>query len=103
MSASVNSIMQQLAGSVRVPRRKFFHFATAHCYGCHEPVTAACGGLLATKHSEALTKALSQDEHRKLLAELPTMTPRQRHDLLASIEGDLMHRTPEAKRRGAKP
>ncbi len=33
----------------------------------------------------------------------PTMNPRQRHDLLAIIKGDLMYRTREAKRQGAKP
>ena len=40
---------------------------------------------------------------REFLAELPTMTGRTRHELLALLKGDLMHRTREAKCRGAKP
>ena len=64
---------------------------------------AAQDGLLAMKHCETLAKALPHDEQREFLAELPTMTGRTRHDLLAIIKGDLMHRTREAKRRGAKP
>ena len=64
---------------------------------------AAQDGLLAMKHCETLAKALPHDEQREFLAELPTMTGRTRHDLLAIIKGDLMHRTREAKRRGAMP
>ena len=60
-------------------------------------------GLLAMKHCETLAKALPHDEQREFLAELPTMTGRTRHELLALLKGDLMHRTREAKCRGAKP
>ncbi len=49
------------------------------------------------KHCETLAKALPHDAQRELLAELPTMTPRHRHDLLAIIKGDLTYRTRTAR------
>lgn len=78
-----------------------FQAAAVHRYGCPELVKAGHDGLLAMKHCETLAKALPHDEQRKFLAELPTMTGRQRHDLLALIKGDLLHRTRNAnKKRG---
>lgn len=88
--------MQQLATSVGVSRRLVFQAAAVHRYGCPELVKAAHSGVLAMKHCETLAKALPHDEQRKFLAELPSMTPRQRHDLLAIINGDLIHRTRKA-------
>ncbi|KRD27180.1 hypothetical protein ASE39_02480 [Acidovorax sp. Root267] len=102
MSAPVNPTMQQLADSVRVPRRTFLQSAGVRRYDCHEHVKAVHGGLLPLKHSEMQAKALSQDEQRESLSELPTMAPRQRHDLVAIIKSDLMFGNHEAKRRGAK-
>ncbi len=90
--------MQQLADSVGVSRRLLFQAAAVHRYGCAELVKAAHDGLLAMKHCATLAKALPHDEQREFLAELPTMTPRQRHDLLAIIKGDLLYRT---RRRGS--
>ena len=95
--------VQQLADSVGVSRRLLFQAAAVHRYGCPELGKAAQDGLLALKHCETLAKALPHDEQREFLAELPTMTGRTRHELLALLKGDLMHRTREAKCRGAKP
>ena len=96
MSAPMHPTVQQLADSVGVSRRLMFQAAAVHRYGCPELVKAASAGVLAMKHCETLAKALPHDEQREFLAELPTMTPRQRHDLLALIKGDLLHRTRNA-------
>ena len=96
MSAPMHPTVQQLADSAGVSRRLMFQAAAVHRYGCPELVKAAHAGLLAMKHCETLAKALPHDEQRVFLAELPTMTPRQRHDLLAIIKGDLIHRTRKA-------
>jgi hypothetical protein len=92
--------MQQLADSVGVSRRLMFQAAAVHRYGCPELVKAAHAGLLAMKHCETLAKALPHDEQREFLAELPTMSPRQLHDVLAILKGDLMHRTRTARESG---
>lgn len=92
MSAPVHPTMQQLAQSIGVSRRLMFQAAAVHRYGCPELVKAAHAGLLAMKHCETLAKALPHDEQREFLAELPGMTNRQRHDLLALLKGDLLHR-----------
>ncbi len=97
MSAPMHPTVQQLADSVGVSRRLMFQAAVVHRYGCPELVKAASAGVLAMKHCETLAKALPHDEQRKFLAELPTMTPRQRHDLLAIIKGDLLHRARMAR------
>ncbi len=97
MSAPMHPTVQQLADSVGVSRRLMFQAAAVHRYGCPELVKAASAGVLAMKHCETLAKALPHDEQRKFLAELPTMTPRQRHDLLAIIKGDLLHRARMAR------
>ena len=97
MSAPMHPTMQQLAHRFGVSRRLLFQAAAVHRYGCPELVKAAHSGVLAMKHCETLAKALPHDEQRKFLAELPSMTPRQRHDLLAIINGDLMHRTRTAR------
>ena len=88
--------MQQLADSVGVSRRLMFQAAAVHRYGCPELVKAAHAGLLAMKHCETLAKALPHDEQREFLAELPSMSPRRRHDLLALLKGDLTHRAHNA-------
>ena len=97
MSAPMHPTMQQLADRFGVSRRLLFQAAAVHRYGCPELVKAAHAGVLAMKHCETLAKALPHDEQRVFLAELPTMTPRQRHDLLALIKGDLLHRTRKAR------
>ena len=97
MSAPMHPTVQQLADSVGVSRRLMFQAAAVHRYGCPELVKAASAGVLAMKHCETLAKALPHDEQRVFLAELPTMTPRQRHDLLAIIKGDLLHRARMAR------
>lgn len=98
MSAPMHPTMQQLADRAGVSRRLLFQAAAVHRYGCAELVKAAHDGLLAMKHCETLAKALPHDEQREFLAELPTMTPRQCHDLLAIIKGDLLYRS---RRRGS--
>lgn len=100
MSALMHPTMQQLADRAGVSRRLIFQAAAVHRYGCPELVKAAHAGLLAMKHCETLAKALPHDEQREFLAALPTMSPRQRHDLLAIIKGDLMHRTRTARETG---
>jgi hypothetical protein len=89
--------MQQLADSVGVSRRLMFQAAAVHRCGCPELVKAAHAGLLAMKHCETLAKALPHDEQREFLAELPSMSPRRRHDLLALLKGDLTQRARNAK------
>ena len=96
MSAQMHPTMQQLAHRFGVSRRLLFQAAAVHRYGCPELVKAAHSGVLAMKHCETLARALPHDEQRKFLAELPSMSNRQRHDLLAIINGDLMHRTRKA-------
>ena len=96
MSAPMHPNMQQLADSVGVSRRLMFQAAAVHRYGCPELVKAAHAGLLAMKHCETLAKALPHDEQREFLAELPSMSPRRRHDLLALLKGDLTHRARNA-------
>lgn len=49
------------------------------------------------KHCETLAKALPHDEQREFLAEVPTMSNRQRHDLLAILKGDMLYRARAAK------
>ena len=93
MSAPMHPTVQQLADSVGVSRRLMFQAAAVHRYGCPELVKAASAGVLAMKHCETLAKALPHDEQREFLADLPTMSNRQRHDLLAILAGDLKHRT----------
>ena len=88
--------MQQLSDSVGVSSRLMFQAAAVHRYGCPELVKAAHAGLLAMKHCETLAKALPHDEQREFLAELPSMSPRRRHDLLALLKGDLTHRARNA-------
>ena len=102
MCAPMHPTMQQLADIAGVSRRLLFQAAAVHRYGCPELMKAAHDGLLAMKHCETLAKALPYVEQRMFLAELPTMTGHTRHDLLALLKGDLMHRTHEVKRRGAK-
>lgn len=101
MSAPVHPTMQQLADQYGVSRRLLFQALNVRRYGCRELLQAAHDGLLAMKHCDTLAKALTHAEQRAFLAELPTMTPRQRHDLLAIIRGDLMKRTRKAKEKGA--
>ena len=96
MSAPMHPTMQQLADSVGVSRRLMFQAAAVHRYGCPELVKAALAGLLAIKHCVTLAKALPHDEQREFLAELPSMSPRRRHDLLALLKGDLTHRARNA-------
>lgn len=100
MSASMHPrrTVQQIADSMGVSRRLLFQAAAVHHHGCAELVKAAADGVLPVKHCETLAKALPHDEQRKFLAELPGMTPRQRHDLLALLKGDLLYRTREARR-----
>ena len=98
MSAPMHPTMQQLATSTGVSRRLMFQAAAIHRYGCRELVKAAHDGLLAIKHCETLAKALTHDEQRVFLAELPTMCSRQRHDLLALLKGDLQYRQRERGR-----
>lgn len=100
MSAPMHPTVQQLADSAGVSRRLMFQAVAVRRYGCPELVKACHDGLLAMKHCETLAKALPHDEQREFLAELPNMTPRQRHDLLAIIKGDLMHRTRTAREAG---
>lgn len=100
MSAPMHPTVQQLADSAGVSRRLMFQAVAVHRYGCPELVKAAAAGALSMKHCETLAKALPHDEQREFLAELPTMTPRQRYDLLAIIKGDLMHRTRTAREAG---
>lgn len=97
MSAPMHPTMQQLADSVGVSRRLMFQAVAVHRYGCPELVKAAHAGLLAMKHCETLAKALPHDEQREFLAELPSMSPRRRHDLLALLKGDLTHRARNTK------
>lgn len=97
MSAPVHPTAQQLADSVGIARRLYFQAAAVHRYGCPELVKAAGSGVMAMKHCETLVKALPHHEQREFLAELPTMTPRYRHDLLALLKGDLMHRDRKAR------
>ncbi|WP_284465327.1 hypothetical protein [Diaphorobacter nitroreducens] len=97
MSAPIHSTMQQLADSIGVSRRLMFQAAAVHRYGCPELVKAAHDGLLAMKHCETLAKALPHDEQREFLAEVPTMSNRQRHDLLAILKGDMLYRARAAK------
>lgn len=92
--------MQQLADMAGVSRRLMFQAVAVRRYGCAELVKAGHDGLLSMKHCETLAKALPHDEQREFLAELPTMTPRQRHDLLALIKGDLIQRTRTARETG---
>ena len=92
--------MQQLATSVGVSRRLMFQALVVHRFGCPELVKAAHSGLLAMKHCETLARAMPHDEQRDLLAELPSMTSRQRHDLLAILAGDLKARKLQLKKRG---
>ena len=92
MSAPVHPTAQQVADSMGISRRLLFQAAAVHRYGCAELKEAARAGLLAMKHCETLAKALPHDEQRGFLRELPTMTPRERHDLLAIIKGDLKYR-----------
>lgn len=83
MSAPMHPTMQQLADRIGVSRRLMFQAAAVHRYGCPELVKAAHSGVLP------------HDEQRAFLAELPGMTNRQRHDLLALLKGDLLHRQRE--------
>ena len=91
----------EMAAHAGVSRRLMFQALAVHRYGCRELVKAAHDGVLAMKHCETIAKALPHDEQRGWLAALPTMTPRQRHDMLAMLKGDLMYRTQEARRAGA--
>ncbi|MDP3422313.1 MAG: hypothetical protein Q8S32_00960 [Burkholderiaceae bacterium] len=83
--------VQALADHAGVSRRLLFQAAAVHRHGCRELVKAAHDGVLAMKHCEVLARALPHDEQRQFLAELPTMTNRQRHDLLAILKGALLH------------
>lgn len=92
MSAPMHfKTVQQLADAAGVSRRLMFQAAAVHRHGCRELVEAAHDGVLAMKHCETLAKALPHDEQRKFLAELPTMSNKQRHDLLAILKGALVH------------
>lgn len=97
MNPPTRKTMQQLADEYGVSRRLLFQAFAVRRYGCPELVAAAQTGLLAMKHCETLAKALPHDEQREFLAELPTMTNRQRHELLAIIAGDLKYRQRERK------
>lgn len=98
MSAPVHhETMQQIADRVGVSRRSLFYAQAVHRYGCPELLKAAESERLALKHCATLAKALPHDEQREFLAELPNMTPRQRHDLLALLKGDILHRQRQDK------
>jgi len=99
MSAPMHfATVQELADCAGVSRRLMFQAIAVHRYGCPELVKAAHDGLLALKHAETIARALEHDEQRGWLAALPSMTPRKRHDMLAILKGDLLHRTQEARR-----
>lgn len=93
MSTPIHPTMQRLADITGVSSRLLFQAAAVHRYGCVKLVKAAHDDLLAMKHCETLAKALPHDEQRGFLVEIPSMTPRQRHNLLAVIKGDLLYRT----------
>ena len=100
MSAPMHLTVQQLADRAGVSRRLMFQAVAVRRFGCDELNKAAHDGLLAMKHCETLAKALPHDEQREFLAELPTLKPRQRHDLLAILKGDLMYRNRMAREAG---
>lgn len=79
----------QLAKSVGVSRR-FLHAAFyVRDNGCAELQAAARDGLLPLKHCETIARSLPPDQQRRLLRELPWMTPRKRHDTLAALKANL--------------
>lgn len=94
--------VQQIADSLGVSRRLLFQAVAVHRHGCAELVKAAADCVLPVKHCETLAKALPHDEQRKFLALLPSLTPRERRDLLALMKGDLLYQTREARRAGAQ-
>lgn len=89
MSATVHPTMQELADQYGISRRLLFQAKAVNCYGCKELNQAAQLGVLALKHCETVAKSLSHDDQREFLKQLPTWTPRQRHDLLAILKGHL--------------
>lgn len=56
---------------------------------CPELVRAAHAGHLAPKHAEIIAKALNHHDQRLLLANLPAMSQRQRHDALQALRNHL--------------
>ncbi|MDZ4127587.1 MAG: hypothetical protein U1E02_25985 [Hydrogenophaga sp.] len=89
----------EMAAHAGVSRRLAFQAIAVHRYGCRELVKAAHDGVLALMHCETIAKALPHDEQREFLAELPNMTPLQRHDMLALIKADLLYRAREGRAR----
>ena len=80
--------MQQLATSVGVSRRQKVGGMleqTPRASGVKKAGTVLGGSKVELPKNDAPT-----------LAELPSMSNRQRHDLLALIKGDLIHRTRKA-------
>lgn len=89
MSAPVHPTVQEIADTYGVSRRLMFQAVAVRRYGCEELNQAAQLGVLALKHCETLAKAFSHDDQRKFLEMLPTMSNRERHDLLEVIKGEL--------------
>lgn len=63
---------------------------------CPELLRAAHAGLLAPKHAEIISRALNHHDQRQLLAALPAMSPRIRHETISVLRSHLqtMHHTP---------
>lgn len=89
MSATVHPTVQQIADTYGISRRLMFQAIAVRRYGCEELNQAAQLGVLALKHCETVAKTLSHDDQREFLKQLPTWTPRKRHDLLAVLKEHL--------------
>lgn len=90
----------QLAKSVGVSRRFLYAAFQVRDNGCAELQAAARDGLLPLKHCATIARSLAHEQQRRLLSELPWMTPRKRHDTLVALKTGLSRWSAEGAQHG---
>lgn len=78
-----------LARITGLSAKSMYRLMVLKLWGCPELIQAAHLGLVAPKHSEIIAKALNHHDQRLLLANLPAMSQRQRHDALQALRNHL--------------
>lgn len=71
--------------------KKALHADALHRYGGPELRKAAHAGLIPMKHAAMFAKRLDRKRQRALVERWPKMTPRQRHDIVATLRQGGVH------------
>lgn len=96
MSMALVRKSAELARSSGVAAKTMRRLIALNQFACQEVIRAAHQGWLAPKHAEIIARALNHHDQRQLLAALPTMSLRVRHETISALRNRLvtMHHKP---------